>query len=133
TINHENQILITKRHFAKKHGGLWECSGGAAQRGENSITSALRELSEETGIHIQSDELVLLHSQKIIERFVDTYITKQTITLADIILQKEEVIDARFVTFAELVSLWENGLLVPRERFGIYKNRIAQFIASHSE
>lgn len=130
TINHENKILITKRHLSKKHGGLWECSGGAAQQGEISIHSALRELAEETGIQAKAEDLVLLHSQKILERFVDTYITKQAITLADITLQAEEVIDARFVTFAELVALWESGHLVPRERFGLYKERIAEFIST---
>lgn len=133
TINHQNQILITQRHLSKKHGGLWECSGGAAQHGETSVASALRELAEETGIHVQAKDLVLLHSQKIFERFVDTYITKQNVTLVDLCLQAEEVIDARFVDFSELVSLWEAGLLVPRERFGLYKEDIATFIVNTNE
>lgn len=130
TVTLDGAILITQRHWQKKHGGLWECNGGAAQQGEDSVTSAIRELGEETGIHIQKDELHLLHSMKTTERFVDTYVTLQAITLADLQLQPEEVIGARLVSFDELVHLWESGHVVPRERFGLYKDALAQFIAT---
>lgn len=130
TVNFDDEILITQRHLDKKHGGLWECNGGAAQLGEDSITSALRELGEETGIHLQATDLTLLHSVKAVERFVDTYITRQSLTLADIHIQPEEVIGAQFVDFTTLVAMWEAGLIVPRERFGSYKHDIATFIAN---
>ncbi|MGL5917106.1 MAG: NUDIX hydrolase [Culicoidibacterales bacterium] len=128
TITYENLILITQRHPDKKHGLCWECTGGAAILGEDSMTSALRELAEETGIQLQARDLTLLHSVQAAERFVDTYITRQDLTLADIKIQAEEVVAARFVTYDQLVHMWEAGDIVPRERFGMYQQQILEFI-----
>lgn len=41
-LNLENKILIDKRRQDKKHGGLWECSGGSILKGENSLEGILR-------------------------------------------------------------------------------------------
>ncbi|MGL4973601.1 MAG: NUDIX hydrolase [Culicoidibacterales bacterium] len=133
TVNYDDQILITQRHPSKKHGLCWECTGGAAIVGEDSISSALRELAEETGIQLHAHDLTLLHSVQAVERFVDTYITRQNITLTDVTIQTEEVVAARFVTFDQLVKLWECGELVPRERFGMYKQQIFEFIQAQKK
>ncbi len=131
TVNYHGEILITQRHPSKKHGGLWECNGGAALIGETSLMSAQRELHEETGIFVPVEELILLHSVKTIERFVDTYITYQNIDMSAITIQTEEVINAQFVSFDELVTMWENGLIVPRERFRQYCQDIESFVKTN--
>lgn len=128
TISKEGNVLITQRHPDKPFGLLWECTGGSVISGEDSITGALRELSEEVGISVNADELTLINSIRMKDRFVDTYITVQNVYLEDLTLQAEEVVDARFVPFGELYEMWKNGLVVPRERFGIYQKQIKEYI-----
>lgn len=128
TINGDNQILLTKRHPTKPYGLLWECTGGSVLVGESSIEGAMRELAEEVGVRATAEELILLHTTKWKDRFIDTYITKQDITLEDIKLQQEEVVDAKFVSFEELCKLWKSGGMIPKERFRLYRNRIEQYL-----
>ncbi|MDK2964879.1 MULTISPECIES: NUDIX domain-containing protein [Lacrimispora] len=128
TVNQKNLILLTRRHPDKPYGLMWECSGGSVLAGETSAEGALRELLEETGIHADKEDLKLIHSIRQKERFVDTYITRQDITIEDVKLQKEEVVDARLVTFNELLDLWKQEVVVPKSRFLLYKDSIREFI-----
>lgn len=128
TVNHRQKVLLTQRHPNKKYGLMWECTGGSVLEGENSMEGALRELSEEVGIHAEERELHLIHTIRQKERFVDTYITRQGFTLEDLRLQPEEVVAARLVTFEELTDMWELGVVVPKSRFLLYKDKIKEFL-----
>lgn len=128
TVTKDGKVLITQRHPDKPYGLLWECNGGSVVAGETGIEGALRELLEEVGIRADAEQLVFLESVKAKERFVDTYITRQDIELDDLTLQPEEVVDARLVSFEELNKMWEQGLIVPRERFRLYRDKIEKFI-----
>ncbi len=128
TINKGSKILITQRHPDKPFGLLWECTGGSITVGENNKMGALRELMEEIGISVNADELIPIHSIRLNDRFVDTYITIQDICLEDLKLQPEEVVDAKFVSYAELNEMLENGLIVPKERFRIYQKEFESYI-----
>lgn len=48
--NDNNEWLISKRTPNKHFPLLWECTGGSALAGEESLTAALREVKEELGI-----------------------------------------------------------------------------------
>lgn len=130
TVNKKGQILLTRRHPDKPYGLMWECTGGSVQTGETSIEGALRELKEETGIKAEGEELRLMHTIRLKERFVDTYITCQDVSIEDIRLQKEEVVEAKLVAFPELLSMWEEGIVVPKSRFLFYKDQIEAFVRS---
>lgn len=133
TVTTKGQVLISQRHPGKPYGLLWECNGGAVQIGETGIEGALRELSEEVGIRTTAERLIPIHSIKLVERFVDTYITMQDIRLEDLVLQTEEVVDARLVSFEELNAMWEQGLVVPKIRFRLYRDKIREFIEDKRE
>lgn len=128
TVTEEGKVLLSQRHPGKPYGLLWECTGGSVQAGETGMEGALRELEEEVGIRTTAERLRPIHSIKLVERFVDTYITRQDIRLEDLVLQAEEVVDAKLVTFDELNEMWEQGLVVPRTRFQIYRDKIRQYI-----
>lgn len=132
TINMEGNILITQRHPDKSFGMFWECTGGSVTAGEDSISGALRELSEEVGIYAKAEELTLINSICLKDRFVDTYITMQDVHLEELKLQPEEVINARFVTYQELIKMWESKLVIPKERFETYRNQIKKVVNSIS-
>lgn len=48
--NSRGEYLLTRRAPEKVMGGLWECTGGSALAGEDSLAAALREVREETGL-----------------------------------------------------------------------------------
>lgn len=130
TVNYQSEILLTQRHPNKPYGLLWECTGGSVLAGETSLQGALRELSEEAGITASEKELHLIHTICLKERFVDTYITRQDVAKEDLKLQAEEVVDAKFVKFEELAEMWRQGIVVPKSRFLLYKDKIEEFIQS---
>lgn len=128
TVNSESLILLTKRHPDKPCGLMWECTGGSVQAGETSVYGALRELSEEVGIQAKETELQLVHTIRLKERFVDTYFTRQDVSRKDLKLQAEEVVDAMFVDFDRLTQLWNQGVVVPKSRFLLYKEKLEAFL-----
>ncbi len=131
-VNEDQEILLTKRHPDKPYGLMWECTGGSVLAGETSVEGALRELSEEVGVRAEKEQLLLIHAIRQKERFVDTYITRQTVTIKNITIQQEEVVDAKFVTFEQLLEMWKQGIVVPKSRFLLYKDRIQEFLQPSS-
>ena len=128
TINLENQVLLTQRHPSKPNGLMWECTGGAIQAGENSLCGAIRELREETGLRVSPEQLSLMHTVRLKDRFVDTYIVRLDFVLSQIVLDEKETIQAILVDWDELLTLWAAGKLCPKSRFPLYKNEIASFL-----
>lgn len=128
TINSDGKILIDKRHPNKKFGGFWECTSGSVIMGEDSVTGALRELEEELGIKSTSEELVLIQSIRLRDSFVDTYVVNKDISIDSLVLQAEEVVEAKFVTLNELDDLCLNNEIVMKEGYKMYRDKIALYI-----
>ena len=126
TLTPDGRFLLTQRAPGKSHAGMWECTGGSVQAGESSLEGALRELEEETGLHAEADKLELLHSVRVLERFVDTYLHRAEVDLSRLRLQDCEVCDAKLVSFAELCELFESGTAMPRARFPLYRHLLAR-------
>ncbi len=53
----DGRVLLTRRHPDKSWGGCWEYTGGSVLKGETPLQGALRELREETGITVSSQNL----------------------------------------------------------------------------
>ncbi|MDY4693941.1 MAG: NUDIX domain-containing protein, partial [Blautia sp.] len=96
-------------------GGMWEATaGGSALQGEDPMTCALRELSEETGI--KADKLtevgrVLHHLHKSI--YVD-YLCETDADKTSVVLQEGETSAYKWVTAEELRSMPRNELATMR-------------------
>ncbi|MDD7739263.1 MAG: NUDIX domain-containing protein [Fusicatenibacter sp.] len=133
TVKDDGRILITQRHPKKVYGMLWECTGGSVLKDETSRAGAVREVREETGLQCREDELIPIHTIRLQDRFVDTYLLQKKVQLSELVLQKEEVVRARLVTFDELMDLWEIGQIVPRKRFGMYYETIQNFVRKLEE
>lgn len=127
TINRDGKILIDKRHPNKKFGGFWECTSGSVIVGEDSVTGALRELEEELGIKSTSEELVLIQSILLKDSFVDTYVVNKDISIDSLVLQAEEVVEAKYVTLNELDDLCLNNKIVMKEGYKMYRDKIALY------
>ena len=103
TLDGQGRVLLTRRDLRKHFGGLWECTGGSAQAGEDSRTAVRRELREETGLDLGDAEPELLGTTKTTTRaFVDTYAVRLDFALSEIRLQEGETIEARLASFDEV-------------------------------
>ena len=73
-LREDGRLLLTQRHPDKPYGLLWECTGGSALCGEDSLSAALRELQEETGLHFAPQQAHLLRSWQRVHSLVDSWL-----------------------------------------------------------
>jgi len=126
--NSEGKLLMTQRHPDKKAGGLWEFTGGGVLAGETTKQAALRELEEELGVTAEETDLSLLEVYQHKNYFMDIYVAKKDVEPAELVLQPEEVVDAKWVSHEELLQMieekqvvWSVGL-----RYGTYAEKLGK-------
>ncbi len=110
--NSDGKMLITQRHPKKKAGGLWEFTGGGVLSGETSLQGAVREVAEELGLSLKENELKLVTTFQKRNYFMDIFLVRRDLDLQELHLQKEEVVDAKWVSAGELRAMAEGGLIV---------------------
>ena len=113
-INAKNQLLMQLRSKNKDIGpNVWDISvGGHVDLGEDSLTSAQRELKEELGIEAEKGEFEFLFTQKEIlkngnyvsKEFVDVYLIEKDVTEKDVKLQLFEVQKFEFVDISTFIE-----------------------------
>lgn len=116
----DGRFLISLRHPAKRHGGLWETTGGAVVAGEDSRTAAVREVGEELGITLAPADGLLLRTLRREEfhDFCDVWLFDLPAVPAQALtLQPEEVVDARWAGLEEIRALDRAGLWVSTLRY----------------
>lgn len=100
--NSDGQYLMTQRSRNKPTFPLmWECVGGSVIKGEDSLTSALREVEEEVGLQLSPDGGKLLLTQ-----------IRKTINNK----RYNDIVDVWLFTYDGLVSL-ENATTDEVEQF----------------
>ena len=108
-INENREVLLTKRSKNKIAGGLWECTAGSVLAGENSRDAIIREVKEEIGININVSEYPIAgYSEG--DALFDFWIVKIDNKIQDLILQTEEVDEAKYVTLNEIQNIISNGI-----------------------
>lgn len=111
----DGTYLLMQRDPGKHLDGMWEATaGGSALQGEDPMSCALRELSEETGI--KADKLtevgrVLHHLHKSI--YVD-YLCETDADKTSVVLQEGETSAYKWVTAEELRLMPRNELATMR-------------------
>ena len=109
-VSPSGKFLTQQRSPIKKlMPGEWAATGGAAIAGEDSFTAASRELYEELGI--KSDETTLLFKKRIKRRnsLLDVWVITADIAENELVLQKSEVADAKWVSRDTLEEMIKNG------------------------
>lgn len=111
--NKAGQFLMTRRSPNKGFPLLWESTGGSAVAGDDSLTAALREVKEETGLVLEpgSGRIVLQYSGA--DYHGDVWLFDQDFDLADVILQEGETCDKRLSTPTEILEGLSDGTIVP--------------------
>ncbi|WP_297687729.1 NUDIX domain-containing protein [uncultured Anaerococcus sp.] len=112
-FDRDGKMLIQQRKAEKTMGGLWDITcGGACQSGENTDQAASRELYEELGIafNFRGSRPILTANFKY--GFDDFYMIHKNVRLEDLRLQEEEVSDARWASYDEVIDLMKRGKFV---------------------
>lgn len=113
--NSRNEWLISKRTPNKNFPLLWECTGGSAISGEESITAALREVNEELGVILDKTKGYLYKTLKrdVYHDFCDVWIFEHDCDINDIVLQEGETCDAMWASNEKIHHLINNKKFIP--------------------
>ncbi|MBR5536323.1 MAG: NUDIX domain-containing protein [Clostridia bacterium] len=109
----DGRFLITKRAPNKGYAGLWECTGGSALSGDDSLAAALREVREETGLEIAPENGKIILSYQGWDWFTDVWLFRQNFALDAVVLQPGETCDFRWCTADEILEMNERDEMVP--------------------
>lgn len=111
--NENGEFLLTRRAPNKGFPLLWEATGGSALAGDDSLTAALREMQEETGLipDPACGRVVLTVTGD--HYIADIWLFRQNFDLRDARLQETETCDIRWASLDELMALVQTGQFVP--------------------
>lgn len=113
TQRSDGKFLLTKRSANKTFPLLWETTAGSAIAGDDSLTAALREVREETGLILNPENGRLIMTHKSGDVFADIWYFQHDFTLSDVVLQEGETCDAMVATIDEILQMDSEGTLVP--------------------
>ena len=101
--NSKGEFLMQKTSVEK--GSEYSSTGGHIDKGETPLSSIVREIKEELGIDVDSNELeylgYLLYDRPI--RFM--YYLKKDIDIKDIVVQEEEVEFVKYMSVSEIKEI----------------------------
>ena len=107
------RFLLTMRSPNKGFPNLWECTGGSALTGEDSLTAAVREVREETGLSLQPENGSVIHRYSGADYHTDVWLFRQNFTLEEIQLLEGETCGKMIASAGEILALAEAQKLVP--------------------
>jgi 8-oxo-dGTP diphosphatase len=111
--NSAGEFLITKRTPNKGFPNMWECTGGSALSGDNSLTAVLREVKEETGLTVFPVNGKCVLSYRRDDNFVDIWLFKQDFDINDVVFQENETCGAMYATKEQIYKMRDEAKLVP--------------------
>lgn len=113
--NSRGQYLISQRSASRPTFPLqWECVGGSALKGEDSLTAALREIKEEVGLDLPEDSGRLLLS-KVRQNFrdlLDTWLWEYDGEADLSNATTDEVAQVKWMAVEEIRELFDSGAMV---------------------
>jgi len=127
-VNSKNEFLISKRSPDKDmFPNLWECTGGSAVSGDDSLKTALKETKEELGIDLlpENGELFLSYRSKFLygaasftaPSFTDVWVFKQDMDINSVVYQQGETCDAMWASKEKILEMIDSGEFIGRDLF----------------
>ena len=101
-------LLQWRASHLKLMPGMWAVTGGSAVAGEDSPAAARRELREELGIDAGPDGLEFMGRLRRRNSICDLWLLRREVDASSLQLQKEEVADARWMTWEEMMKMVED-------------------------
>ena len=114
-FNSKGEMLIQhSQSFKEGWSGLWDVTvGGSAVSGESSRQAAEREVREEIGYPLDLTGVAPAMCITFPDCFDEYYLVEREIDLSTLMLQYEEVQDAKWATMEEILSLIQNNMFLP--------------------
>jgi len=103
--NEKGEFLISQRSPNKTHPNMWECTGGNAVAGDDSLTTALKETKEELGVGLDPHNGRLLHHHLRCPEcggFVDVWLFRQCIDISTVVLAPDETSNVMWASRDEI-------------------------------
>lgn len=110
--NSQGNFLITQRAPNKGNPLMWACTAGSAVTGDDSLTAALREMQEETGLTLSPEKGRCVLVEQRSDSFCDIWLFRQDYDLSEIIFQEGETIAAKAASSTEIQGMVAEGTFV---------------------
>ena len=111
--NDNGEYLISKRAPNKENPNVWECTGGNAIAGDDSLTTALKETNEELGVVLkpQNGRMIKHHSRKCScnHCLADIWLFQQNIDISTVTLAPHETCGAMWASRDEINRMIDDG------------------------
>jgi len=109
--NRHSEYLISQRTPNKELPHMWETTGGNAIAGDDSLTTALKEVKEELGITLDPQSGMLIKRCRHNERanFSDIWIFRQCIDISAVVLNPDETSDAMWASRDKINQMINDG------------------------
>ena len=112
-LNSRGEFLLTKRSPNKGFPNMWESTGGSALAGDDSLTAAMREVKEETGLTLDPGKGRVLFTLQGDNYFSDVWLFRQDFDLADVVLQEGGTVDKMYADRETILVMARAGEFVP--------------------
>ena len=116
--NSKGEFLISKRAPNKGYPNMWECTGGSAIAGDDSLAAAVREIKEELGLDAEPENGRCLLTLTRDGDICDIWLFTQDFDIEDVILQENETTDAKYASINEIYKLIDDGEFIPFHYIG---------------
>ena len=112
--NDNGEYLISQRSPNKTFPNMWECTGGSAIAGDDSLTTALKEVKEELGIILEPQNgQMIQHRLRCgtigCNGLVDVWLFRQNVDVSTVILAPDETCDVMWASRDEINRMIEEG------------------------
>jgi 8-oxo-dGTP pyrophosphatase MutT (NUDIX family) len=119
--NSRGEWLISKRTPNKTFPNMWECTGGSAVAGEDSLTAAMREVKEELGIDLNAADgrlfYTFCHPDRKWPDFVDVWIFDCDVPIDSVVFQEDETCGAMWASNEIIQKMITGGAFIGRDIF----------------
>ena len=112
--NDNGEYLISQRAPNKTLPNMWECTGGSAVAGDDSLTTALKEVKEELGIILEPQNGQIIQHLLWCGAFechglVDVWLFRQNVDISTIILAHDETCGVMLANRNEINHMIDEG------------------------
>ena len=107
--NDKGEFLIQKT--SKQKGGYYSSTGGHIKHGEDALDTIIREVKEELGIDISSDNIISLGHICVDFPVRFMFYLKKNIDLNSLTLQKDEVESISYMSIGKIKDILDKGLM----------------------